>query len=59
VLVFREQLQTAAQAGHLNTFGEANTAHLMDLFNTLVNGLDVHQACPFLATQHATQHPPA
>jgi hypothetical protein len=53
VLVFREQLQAAAQAGHLHAFGEANTTHLIDLFNTLANGLDVYSKCPFLAPEHA------
>jgi hypothetical protein len=53
VLVCRMQLQVAAQAGHLNGFGEANTLHLIDVFNALVYGLDVHSVCPFLAQEHA------
>jgi hypothetical protein len=59
VLVCREQLQVAAQAGHLNGFGEANTSHLIDLFNTLVNGLDVHSVCPFLARENAPTKVPS
>jgi hypothetical protein len=52
-----EQFDTAAKAGHLNSFGEANTNRILDMFNLLVNGLDVHVVCPFLAREHALPSP--
>jgi hypothetical protein len=53
VLQCREQLLAAAQAGSMSSFGDQNTSQLLDLFNGLVDGLDVYAACPYLAPVQA------
>jgi hypothetical protein len=52
VIQCRGQLVAAAQAGHMSAFGEHNTSQLLELFNGLVDGLDVYAACPYLAPVH-------
>jgi hypothetical protein len=57
VIAMGELFDAAAKAGHLNSFGEANTNRMLEMFNTLVSGLDVHAVCLFLAREHAPPSP--
>jgi hypothetical protein len=58
VLILREQLQPAVQAGHLNGFSDASTLHLIDLLNTLANSSGFCSKCPFVAPVHALENVP-
>jgi hypothetical protein len=45
-------LVSAHEAGQLSAFGEENTRQLVNLLAGLIQGLDVHAACPLLAPEH-------
>jgi hypothetical protein len=51
-------LLAAREAGHLTAFGDESTLHLVNLFEGLISGLDVHAACPLLAPVHQEAPPP-